>query len=100
MQSDMHNLFPAIGAVNAMKSNYSFVAQVDKKSGFGNCDMKIESRKAQPPISSRGRIARTYLYMDFIYQRYSMSKSQTQVNESMGQDVSCKRVGMQQSYEN
>lgn len=79
MQADMYNLFPAIGAVNAMRSNYNFVARVDAKSGFGSCDMKINKRKAEPPQSSRGRIARTYLYMDSNYERYSMSKSQTQL---------------------
>ena len=79
MQSDMYNLFPAIGAVNAMRSNYNFVVQVDAKSGFGSCDMKIDNRKAEPPIEARGRIARTYLYMDATYKRYSMSKSQKQL---------------------
>jgi deoxyribonuclease-1 len=79
MQSDMYNLFPAIGAVNAMRSNYNFVAQVDSKSGFGSCEMKISNSKAEPPIGARGRIARTYLYMDSIYKRYNMSKSQKQL---------------------
>lgn len=79
MQSDMYNLFPAIGAVNAMRSNYNFVAQVDAKSGFGSCDMKIANRKAEPPIEARERIARTYLYMDASYKRYNMSKNQKQL---------------------
>lgn len=38
--------------------------------------MKIDNRKAEPPKNSRGRIARTYLYMDETYTRYSMSKQQ------------------------
>jgi deoxyribonuclease-1 len=79
MQSDMYNLFPAIGAVNAMRSNYNFVAQVNAESGFGSCDMKIANRKAEPPVEARGRISRTYLYMDATYKRYSMSKSQKQL---------------------
>jgi deoxyribonuclease-1 len=79
MQSDMYNLFPAIGAVNAMRSNYNFVAQVNTKSGFGSCNMKIDNRKAEPPVEARGRIARTYLYMDATYKRYNMSKSQKQL---------------------
>jgi deoxyribonuclease-1 len=41
--------------------------------------MKIANRKAEPPIEARGRIARTYLYMDATYKRYSMSKSQRQL---------------------
>jgi deoxyribonuclease-1 len=79
MQADMYNLFPAIGAVNAMRSNYNFAAQVNVKSGFGRCDMKIDNRKAEPPIESRGRIARSYLYMNSAYTRYNMSKSQKQL---------------------
>lgn len=79
MQSDMYNLFPAIGSVNAMRSNYNFVAQVESKSGFGSCDMRISNRKVDPPTGAKGRIARTYLYMDSTYKRYSMSKSQKQL---------------------
>ncbi|MGC3833542.1 endonuclease [Moritella viscosa] len=79
MQADMHNLFPAIGAVNAMRSNYNFTMLPDEKSDFGSCAMKIENRKAEPPESARGRIARTYLYMESTYSRYSMSKSQRQL---------------------
>jgi deoxyribonuclease-1 len=67
MQSDMYNLFPAIGAVNAMRSNYNFVAQVNAKSGFRSCDMKIANSKAEPSVEARGRISRTYLYMDATY---------------------------------
>jgi len=48
-------------------------------SDFGSCAMKIENRKAEPPEASRGRIARTYLYMERAYKRYSMSKSQRQL---------------------
>jgi deoxyribonuclease-1 len=76
MQSDMYNLFPAIGAVNAMRSNYNFVAYLPEKSEFGSCDMPIDARKAKPPESARGRIARTYLYMQSTYKRYKMSKQQ------------------------
>jgi deoxyribonuclease I len=38
--------------------------------------MRIEGKKAQPPESARGRIARTYLYMDHSYSRFRMSKKQ------------------------
>ena len=80
MQADMHNLFPAIGAVNAMRSNYNFTMLPHvKESDFGSCAMKIDSRKAEPPVEARGRIARTYLYMDDTYSRYKMSKSQKQL---------------------
>ncbi|MDO6685751.1 MULTISPECIES: endonuclease [unclassified Agarivorans] len=76
MQADMYNLYPAIGAVNAARSNYNFTMLSDSASSFGSCDMRIESRKAQPPEIARGPIARSYLYMDVTYKRFSMSSSQ------------------------
>jgi len=76
MQSDLYNLYPAIGAVNAMRSNYNFTMLTGEKSDFGSCQMKVANRKAEPPKRARGRIARTYLYMEQKYSRYNMSKSQ------------------------
>jgi deoxyribonuclease-1 len=46
------------------------------KSDFGSRDMRIDSKKAQPPVIARGRIARTYMYMDLTYPKYKMSKQQ------------------------
>lgn len=34
---------------------------------------------AEPPAEARGRIARTYLYMDATYPRYKMSKQTWQL---------------------
>jgi deoxyribonuclease I len=79
MQADLFNLYPAIGAVNALRSNYNFTMLPSEKSDFGSCTMKIENRKAEPPEASRGRIARTYLYMESTYNRYSMSTQQRQL---------------------
>lgn len=76
MQSDMYNLYPAIGAVNALRSNYNFAMLPAESSDFGSCDMRIENKKAQPPERSRGAIARTYMYMDAVYPRYKMSNAQ------------------------
>ena len=76
MQSDLYNLYSAIGAVNAMRSNYNFTMLPGDKSDFGSCQMKIANKKAEPPLTARGRIARTYLYMEQRYPRYNMSKSQ------------------------
>jgi deoxyribonuclease-1 len=79
MQSDMFNLYPAVGAVNALRSNYSFTLLPTIKANFGSCAMKIDNRKAEPPKAARGQIARTYLYMDDVYARYSISKSQNKL---------------------
>tara|TARA_R110001583_G_scaffold94384_8_gene237902 strand:- start:5779 stop:6519 length:741 start_codon:yes stop_codon:yes gene_type:complete len=79
MQADMFNLYPVIGAVNALRSNYNFTMLPDVKNDFGSCAMKIDSRKAEPPVAARGRISRTYLYMDATYKRYNMSRQQKQL---------------------
>lgn len=81
MQADMYNLYPAIGAVNALRSNYNFTMMTNKASDFGSCRMKIEGRKAQPPERARGRIARTYMYMEQTYPRYKMSKQTKRLME-------------------
>ncbi|MGL6121976.1 MAG: endonuclease, partial [Shewanella sp.] len=79
MQADMHNLFPAIGSVNALRSNYNFTLLPNAASDFGSCDMRIDNKQAQPPERARGRIARTYFYMEQTYSKYSMSKQQRQL---------------------
>jgi len=79
MQADMYNLYPAIGAVNAARSNYNFVMQEKQKNSFGSCAMKISDKKVQPPQSARGRIARAYLYMQENYAHYKMSRQQNQM---------------------
>jgi deoxyribonuclease-1 len=82
MQSDMYNLFPAIGSVNALRSNYNFTLLPNVNSDFGACAMKIDDRKAEPPAQARGRIARTYLYMDAVYPRYKLSRQQAQLMQA------------------
>lgn len=82
MQSDMYNLFPAIGSVNALRSNYNFTLLPNVNSAFGACAMKIDDRKAEPPAQARGRIARTYLYMDAVYPRYKLSRQQAQLMQA------------------
>lgn len=82
MQADMHNIFPAIGAVNALRSNYNFTMLPSIESDFGSCDMRIDNKKAQPPVAARGRIARTYMYMEQTYPKYNMSKQQRQLMDA------------------
>lgn len=76
MQSDMHNLVPAIGAINAARSNHNFALLPDAISSFGSCQMKIEGNKVEPPIRARGMIARTYKYMEQEYPRFNMGGPQ------------------------
>ena len=74
MQADMHNLFPAIGSVNAKRSNFNFVElPSNTPNSFGSCAMKIQDKKAEPPHYAKGIIARTYFYMEDTYPRYKIS---------------------------
>ena len=83
MQADLYNLYPAIGAVNALRQNYNFQMLPGEKPDFGSCEMKIADRKAEPPIRSRGQIARTYKYMADAYApRYCMSRQQAQLMDA------------------
>jgi deoxyribonuclease-1 len=84
----MYNLFPSIGAVNAMRSNYNFVERLDEGYSFGSCKVIIGSKKAQPTNESKGRIARTYLYMQDAYPRYKMGRPQTKLMEAWDKQYS------------
>lgn len=79
MESDLHNLVPAIGEVNGDRSNFRFSDWNGKPYQYGNCPMIVDfkQRSVQPPEQSRGAIARTYLYMS---ERYDMSLSRAQYN--------------------
>lgn len=77
MQADLYNLYPAIGAVNAMRQNYNFQLLPGVPSSFGSCEMKIDRHRAEPPENARGPIARTYLYMAETYsQHFKLSQQQ------------------------
>jgi len=82
MHADMHNLAPAIGAVNAARQNYNFALLPEAQSAFGSCALKIEGNKVEPPERARGLIARTYLYMQAAYPRFSMGRPQRQLMEA------------------
>jgi len=79
MQSDLYNLYPAIGSVNAMRSNYNFQMLPNVESDFGRCEVKVDKRKVEPPARARGQIARTYQYMEKAYPRYKMSQQQSKL---------------------
>ena len=72
IESDLHNLYPAIGEVNKDRSSYSFVEKIrnpDNPDGYGSCRMFFNrsSYQAQPTERSKGIIARAYLYMNKRY---------------------------------
>ena len=80
MQADMYNLYPAIGSVNAMRSNFNFTElPSNTPNTFGNCSMKIKDKKVEPPSYTKGVIARTYFYMEQEYSRFKISSSMKKI---------------------
>ena len=75
MLCDMYNLYPAIGAVNAIRSNIAYDEMKNEKNSFGTCPFKVGKDQVEPPPYTRGAIARTYLYFDAEYPKYHMSDS-------------------------
>lgn len=75
MYADMYNLYPAIGAVNYLRAHFSPTQFAPRqKNTFGACAMKISHNKMEPPDEVKGLIARTYLYMQAVYPRYSIGE--------------------------
>jgi len=67
MLADMHNLFPTIGEVNGIRSNYPMSIIKGEERKFGKCDLEIKNKKIEPRKTIRGDIARVYMYMDYSY---------------------------------
>lgn len=82
MQSDMYNLFPSIGAVNAVRSNKQYSALPDTSMNFGSCLAKVDANRFEPPDRAKGQVARAALYMDASYPRYRLSKQQARLFEA------------------
>lgn len=80
IESDLYNLQPAIGEVNADRGNYQFSQWRGGESQYGRCEIKIDFKKKQvePPVRVRGAIARTYFYMRDRY-CLRLSRAQTQL---------------------
>jgi deoxyribonuclease-1 len=68
MEGNLHNLVPSVGAINALRSNYSF-SEFDLAKSEKLCDQGFHllKRKVNPPDSVKGDIARIYFYMDKKY---------------------------------
>jgi deoxyribonuclease I len=72
MEGDMHNLWPEVGEINQLRSNYSMTDFGDNEKRqneitFGGCQARIADRKFEPMNNAKGIVARTYFYMDLTY---------------------------------
>ncbi|NQY24592.1 MAG: endonuclease [Campylobacteraceae bacterium] len=77
MEADMHNLVPAIGEVNANRSNYRFGALSPHVKQYGICEVQIDFKKRRAYVRDeiKGDIARIYFYMSDKY-NIRMSKQE------------------------
>ncbi len=74
MEADMYNLYPSIGFINAMRSNFNFAElREDTPNAVKGCNFKMYKRSVEPAEHLKGIIARTYFYMEDAYPRYKIS---------------------------
>jgi deoxyribonuclease-1 len=75
--NDLVNLYPAVGQINADRSNKPFVDVVNTKiKTYGKCDIEIGSRGIVPPSDKKGDIARVAFYMQ---KKYGVNYSKRQL---------------------
>jgi len=69
MESDMHNLVPAVGELNGDRSNFRYGMIAGEKRRYGRVDFEVDfkQRVAEPAEHLRGDIARIYFYMERSY---------------------------------
>ena len=65
MYADMHNLTPAIGAINAQRSNHRYGDVDGHEADYGACTTAFDehAKRLEPRDQAKGFIARTYFYM-------------------------------------
>jgi deoxyribonuclease-1 len=83
MQADMHNLQPAIGELNADRSNLKYDFELPTPGQYGMCQFEVDFKadRARVREELRGVIARTYLYFNKQYDM-KLSKQELQKYEA------------------
>ncbi len=69
MEADLHNMYPATGAVVILRSDSIFAEIEGNESRYENCDFERQQRQVEPRDIAKGNIARTLLYM---HQEYDL----------------------------
>ncbi len=69
MERDLHNIVPAVGELQADRSDFDFGELEGETRMYGACDFEVDrsQQRAEPSERSRGDIARAYLYMHEVY---------------------------------
>lgn len=102
MEGDMYNLYPAIGEVNAIRSNFRYLelstkdSDVETLKGCGDVAVNKKDRSFMPASPTKGELARVYLYFDAVYDNYNLSSAQKQLftawsNQHPISGLECKR---------
>jgi len=65
--SDIYNLQVINGGLNKLRSNKNISEIQGELRNFGNCDFELNYKQFEPPQNRKGDIARTYMYMEYIY---------------------------------
>lgn len=77
MQSDMYNLFPAVGSINAIRGNLDFSEFPHyMKSLYKHCLIKVADGKIEIPDTAKGVVARVYLYFKEQYPFFELTKEE------------------------
>lgn len=69
IEADLHNMYPAIGAVAVLRSDSLFAEIEGNESRYQNCDFERQRRQVEPRDIAKGNIARTLMYM---HQEYDL----------------------------
>ena len=78
--NDLFNLVPAVGEVNGKRSDYNWGMIPGEQRVFGTCNKEMDSsiRRAEPPESVQGDIARILFYMADTY-GFNLSRQDEQL---------------------
>jgi len=78
METDLHNLWPAIGELNADRSNKPFSSVAGEERAYGACDFEVTSSVAEVRPASQGEVARASLYMALVWDVPLMEEERVQ----------------------
>ncbi|KTD61577.1 endonuclease [Legionella spiritensis] len=85
-EAELYNLWPASGLINQIRSNYRYSSIPEKRQTYG-CNFYADKvlRKAEPPDSAKGIVARANLFMADKY-GIRLSRQQKQLFNAWNRD--------------
>ncbi len=87
IESDMHNLYPVRKDVNQSRGAFPYSMIEGEQYEYAGCDFEVDyrSRKVEPGLASRGRIARAMMYMQREYGLEIYARQQRLLEQWHGQ---------------